>query len=593
MIRKRILQKMRLRNMTDRERRIPKAYEKTFEWIFRDPPRDAKPWSNFRLFLETAENNIYWIAGKPGSGKSTLMKFVRYHEATERLLKAWAAEGDIIYAAFYFWNSGSEMQMSVDGLIQTILAECLEAVPTAVEKVLPERWEAVCLFGADDIPWNWQELSEALRRLICEVCPDKWFFNMIDGLDECSGDHSQLIELLIELSESASNLKLCVASRPWTIFEDVFQARPRLMLQDLTYNDIKHYVASHFGGNKGFCELRRREPDYADELLEQVCDKAEDVFLWVYFVVRSLLDGLTNGDRIRDLEDRLSNMPRSLEEVIRKILESLDPRYLSHASQLFQIVRAFDGSATLLQVALADMEDSNYALAAPAGPMPMDEQNDMCEAIRRRLISRCRGLLEITGKCDPYSKYQSKLVHSKDTNSNASEDLDTDVIDIAKINVQYLHRSVKDFIETPHVWDWIVSWNGDPFNVHTRILQAYLLALKCDRYDLPHLNRLLPRIRACVESGKKALEVGTNNDEIFRLLDEVRKSIPTGPRNAPEMDTEEVILFLSNQQLYLEDWWRWFPPQDNGALYFFKYAGAFRSPSVSGCTASTFRFQPA
>jgi hypothetical protein len=63
--------------------------------------------------------------------------------------------------------------MLVDGLLQTILRDRFEALPSVIEKVIPEHWEAVTLFGADDIPWNWQELSEALRRLIFEICPNQ------------------------------------------------------------------------------------------------------------------------------------------------------------------------------------------------------------------------------------------------------------------------------------------------------------------------------------------------------------------------------------------------------------------------------------
>ncbi|KAL8828970.1 MAG: hypothetical protein Q9170_006370 [Blastenia crenularia] len=36
----------------------------------------AQPWSNFKDWLEGESNDPYWLSGKPGSGKSTLMKYI-------------------------------------------------------------------------------------------------------------------------------------------------------------------------------------------------------------------------------------------------------------------------------------------------------------------------------------------------------------------------------------------------------------------------------------------------------------------------------------------------------------------------------------
>jgi ABC-type thiamine transport system ATPase subunit len=53
--------------MDNREERILEAHEKTFRWIFKDSP--------FKHWLESKTgSNLFWISGKAGSGKSTLMK---------------------------------------------------------------------------------------------------------------------------------------------------------------------------------------------------------------------------------------------------------------------------------------------------------------------------------------------------------------------------------------------------------------------------------------------------------------------------------------------------------------------------------------
>lgn len=73
-----------------------------------------------------------------------------------------------------------------------------------------------------------------LGRLMVKVCLNKKIFIMIDGLDECSGNQTELIKPVHELAEDIPNLRLCLASYPYNNFEDAFQGRPSLLLQDLT-----------------------------------------------------------------------------------------------------------------------------------------------------------------------------------------------------------------------------------------------------------------------------------------------------------------------------------------------------------------------
>ncbi|RSL68620.1 hypothetical protein CEP54_002727 [Fusarium duplospermum] len=73
--------------MIYRESRISTAHGSTFLWVFRDSnvqndQRPAMKWSHLREWLET-ENRLYWITGKAGSGKSTLMKFLCSSTAQE------------------------------------------------------------------------------------------------------------------------------------------------------------------------------------------------------------------------------------------------------------------------------------------------------------------------------------------------------------------------------------------------------------------------------------------------------------------------------------------------------------------------------
>lgn len=60
---------------------VHKVYSDTYEWIF-----DSE--FSFRTWLSGEDPSPkFWIQGKPGSGKSTLMKFAKDHPTTRQLLK--------------------------------------------------------------------------------------------------------------------------------------------------------------------------------------------------------------------------------------------------------------------------------------------------------------------------------------------------------------------------------------------------------------------------------------------------------------------------------------------------------------------------
>jgi hypothetical protein len=539
-----ILQSLRFREMADREYRIPKAHQETFKWIFENQEGQAeanKPRTGFKAFLEGYEDQLYWITGKPGSGKSTLMKYLRHHPDLLGFLKTWAGGHSVVFSHFYFWNSGSDMQMTVEGLLQTLLYECLKQMPSAVRAAFPERWEVFCLLGEDDYPLGWHELSTAFRKLILEVGREQRFFIMIDGLDECAGDQSLLTDLALELIISGSNLKVCVASRPWTNFEDCFQGRPCLKLEDLTLDDIKRYVASKFEACEGYHELAEREQEYAENLLRDVSDKAEGVFLWVHLVVSSLVVGLTNGDRMCDLQRRLDGLPPRLEDLFERMLDGLEPRYMSHASQLFQLVRTSNDCPTLLGLAFADFDDRTRVLRAQVKPLSKEQKMVYCKNMKRKLMSRCRGLLEATahkpgarsGRGDIAEDADEQLWNGFNSslpglppkrgpseNANLCDDCDNDMF---TLRVQYLHRTVKDYIENPKVWEWLLSANRDPtFSPHLNWLESQLAQIKGLDPECLTSERFWDHVSWCLDYAKLyERNCVTFSDAQARLLDEL------------------------------------------------------------------------
>jgi Tfp pilus assembly pilus retraction ATPase PilT len=82
------LKSLYFHDMHSRSDSIAVAHENTFRWIFNEDPtvnNTTAPNTGFLRWLKSG-NGTYWVAGKPGCGKSTLMKFLSQHSHTSELL---------------------------------------------------------------------------------------------------------------------------------------------------------------------------------------------------------------------------------------------------------------------------------------------------------------------------------------------------------------------------------------------------------------------------------------------------------------------------------------------------------------------------
>ncbi|KAJ3960870.1 hypothetical protein N0V92_002491 [Colletotrichum tropicale] len=105
----------------DRFHDIKPAHKGTFDWIYSKPRSGATKatWANFQSWLQH-DSGIYWVSGKAGSGKSTLMKMVSNDERTRRRLLDWSAGSRLLILSFYFWNPGTPLQKSLAGLLRNL-----------------------------------------------------------------------------------------------------------------------------------------------------------------------------------------------------------------------------------------------------------------------------------------------------------------------------------------------------------------------------------------------------------------------------------------------------------------------------------------
>ncbi|CAH0044479.1 unnamed protein product [Clonostachys solani] len=521
-----ILRSLQHESMYMRESRIDQAHTNTFDWIFKSDdsaPNDPQESPDFIKWLRN-DTGIYWISGKPGSGKSTLMKFLCAHQKTETTLRLWAVDegASLATANFFFWYAGSTMQKSQQGLLQSLLYEILGKCPSLIQTVAEEQWNRIYHDGTPVLPWTRAQLFDALRKLVhTSALPIRFCF-FVDGLDEYDGDHSEIINMLNMLAAS-DNIKLCISSRSWNVFQDAYGKDPQKMLrlQDLTRNDIRSYIKGKLEEDNLLANLQQTDARYRD-LIEDIGDKADGVFLWVVLVVRSLRQGITNADTVPILQKRLRELPADLESFFKHILDRVEKVYWEGTTQAFQMALAAIGQLPLWLFSVLDEEDPDYAIQAQPRVLSQSEVDTHCEILEKRLSARCQGLLEV--RKAPMTEGDIFSTHK----------------------VDYMHRTVRDFLQLRDMQDWLGQRLETPFCPHTALCTALLAQAK----SLSFVNNEL-FFHILDDVTYYAVEAERRNQRAqTALLDEISQLIFKGrllPSPHPYMFQKPLLLYFGEK----------------------------------------------
>jgi hypothetical protein len=308
----------------------------TFEWLVKDneipKSQQGSLTMSFRQWLSDDPQGIFHIAGKPGSGKSTLMRFLKEHPETRAQLRKWAAEGgdnsEPIVAAVFFWNAGSRSQKSLNGLYRTLLHSILESHPKDLIPLLfPDRLVSLnsdllrISQGArgEKIPDG--EVAAAFLKLIGGTVSRLRFCLFIDGADEFSDPNFHQWKLARDIkawvNSNPKRVKICVSSREEQPWLDHFNNYPRLTIHLTTDPDIEAMIRNSIGEHPNFEVF---DPWEARSFVIHFVRIAEGVFLWVKLILVDVVAMLDYGKDIKDLKQALKSYPPELDGLFDKIM---------------------------------------------------------------------------------------------------------------------------------------------------------------------------------------------------------------------------------------------------------------------------------
>ncbi|KAL6868614.1 Pfs, NACHT and ankyrin domain protein [Trichoderma novae-zelandiae] len=294
-----LLNSLRFDQIGSRQSNIEAAHEETCSWFLEHPT--YLDWLNTEGL--STHYGILWLSGKPGAGKSTIMKFLYTH------LEGVQDDSASAIVSFFFNARGELLEKSTTGMFRSLLLQLLETFPD-LQSVLDD----FSLVPKDKHGCPPTNIVRKLFRNAVLLLDARTLTCVIDALDEC--DEQQVRDMVgyfedlgREAIKRSIQLRISFSSRHYPYISIEHALRLTLEDQQGHGQDMERYVQSRF----------KPSPDLFGDVQAQILHKAAGVFMWVVLVV-NLLNLEFDRGRIFAVRKRLRELPAGLSDLFKNIL---------------------------------------------------------------------------------------------------------------------------------------------------------------------------------------------------------------------------------------------------------------------------------
>lgn len=279
---------------------IKKPHDRTCMWLLEQP--EYRNWLDPDKLLD--HHGFLWIKGKPGVGKSTVMKYALAHARDEMT--------DATVISFFFNARGETLEKSTLGMYRSLLFQLLTAIPEVQNQfdILASTRQR----HDNSYRWHIEELKDILTSAI-RTLGSRHLCCFIDALDECKEDQVRdMVSFLEELGRvaiaSGTRLNICLSSRHYPHIS--MEKGMQLIMDDEPghHRDIERYVDSKLKVSRG---------KQTDKIKAEILSRASGVFLWVVLVVQMLNKAYDRG-QMHVLRRCLNEIPNELDDLFSDIL---------------------------------------------------------------------------------------------------------------------------------------------------------------------------------------------------------------------------------------------------------------------------------
>ncbi|KAL6831383.1 hypothetical protein J3E69DRAFT_379208 [Trichoderma sp. SZMC 28015] len=272
---------------------------------------------------------LLWLKGKPGAGKSMLIKEAFHRAALEQV------ESNYRTAAFFFNAKGVELEHSSLGLYKSLLYQLLPRDRYGLLRfhTLWEKKSELVRQGVveESNLWSESELENFLESIL--LIQTKRSVIFIDAQDECDEPEIRPMAYFWRLITrkayaSGIDLDVCISSRhfPTVTLSDC----PTIIVEQHNSEDIKRYVDHKFK-----LAFAAKDPQW-EQLKGNILQKSAGVFLWVVLVVEDILKSWDEGKGMSYLIKRVMDVPEELEILFSSMFSNLEPHAKEFTIKFFQ-----------------------------------------------------------------------------------------------------------------------------------------------------------------------------------------------------------------------------------------------------------------
>lgn len=384
--RKQLLNMLRFDQIDARQMSLKAAQGKTCRWMLK--AHRYKEWLDSGSLQK--HNGFLWIKGKPGAGKSIMMKFL-FQEA-RRSMK------NTIVISFFFNARGDTLEKSTNGLYRSLLFNLMSKMPDLISCL--DHCGMHSLAAIKETGWQPEMLKEIFRLVVGRL-QDRRVVCYVDALDECPEDDIRdMVSLFEELGarEKSGKLLVCFSSRHYP--EISIKTGLQLVLEKESDHgdDIRLYIDS---------QLKIENTPQADEIKSEILRKSSSIFLWVALVV-PILNKEHDRGRTKTLKRRLDEIPADLHDLFLDIL-TRDCKDIHEMVLCIKLILFAKRPLSPQELQVAVLTGSEDQLQEP-----FNEADVTAEVLRKFILDVSKGLAEITKSEAP--------------------------------TVQFIHESVRDFL---------------------------------------------------------------------------------------------------------------------------------------------------
>lgn len=342
---------------------------------------------------------LLWIKGKPGAGKSTVLKHAL--ETAER-----GTGRDFTLASFFFHGRGKPIQKNVLGLFRSLLHQIMQQNHELLSKCTSLYKKKCDTEGPCGTNWNWDEkqLQAFFKTCVVDTARTHQIRIYIDALDECGQDVA--IDLVEYFRCCTAPIPICFSCRhyPFVALEDGNE----ICIENENEQDVETYIRDKI-------EAHIQPIDIAKAIQKEVVSRSEGNFQWVVLAMPRVIKLHKSRKSLATIQTMIRNTPAELNELYADILNGIEEDERLQSLRCMQWISFADRPITLKQLrfALVVNPESSHTSFDQCRSSELYVKTD--EDLELRICDLSKGLAEVLR-----------------TNDDSI--------------VQFIHQSVKDFL---------------------------------------------------------------------------------------------------------------------------------------------------